>query len=74
MLFISVSTLTTQNIKTELNQYFSVLAENKQFNGNVLIAENGKVLYQKSMELNPNNENGKRILEKIAAKLLLVLS
>ncbi|KQB41344.1 serine hydrolase domain-containing protein [Flavobacterium aquidurense] len=48
VLFISVSNLTAQNIKTELDHYFSALAENKQFNGNVLIAENGKVLYQKS--------------------------
>ncbi|WP_346985925.1 hypothetical protein [Chryseobacterium sp. POE27] len=35
VLFISVSNLTAQNIKTELDQYFSALAENKQFNGNV---------------------------------------
>ncbi|MEP6806394.1 MAG: serine hydrolase [Flavobacterium sp.] len=48
LLFISVSNLRAQKIKTELDRYFSALAENKQFNGNVLISENGKVIYRKS--------------------------
>lgn len=31
-----------------LNAYFSKLAQNGEFNGNVLIAENGKIIYEKS--------------------------
>lgn len=48
LLLITFLNLTAQNKQKDLDQYFSALAENKQFNGNVLIAENGKVLYQKS--------------------------
>lgn len=40
--------VTGQNKQEKLDQFFSALAENKQFNGNVLIAENGKILYEKS--------------------------
>ena len=31
-----------------LDIFFSTLSKNHQFNGNVLIAENGKVIYEKS--------------------------
>jgi CubicO group peptidase (beta-lactamase class C family) len=31
-----------------LDQYFQLLAENQHFNGNVLVAENGKILFEKS--------------------------
>lgn len=33
---------------TALNEYFSSLANNGDLNGNVLVAENGKVIYEKS--------------------------
>jgi CubicO group peptidase (beta-lactamase class C family) len=32
----------------KLNDFFSALANNQDFNGNVLVAENGKILYEKS--------------------------
>lgn len=31
-----------------LDNFFSTLSKNHQFNGNVLIAENGKIIYEKS--------------------------
>lgn len=37
-----------QNVKTKLEAYFSALRENQQFNGNVLVAENGKTIYEQS--------------------------
>ncbi|HTE26042.1 serine hydrolase [Flavitalea sp.] len=42
------STSNNQSRAALLNAYFSKLAENGQFNGNVLIAENGKIVYEKS--------------------------
>lgn len=48
LLLLTVFNLNAQNTQKKLDQYFSALAENKQFNGNVLIAENGKIFYQKS--------------------------
>lgn len=39
---------TAQNKIAELNNYFTALAKNGGFNGNVLIAGNGKVIYEKS--------------------------
>jgi CubicO group peptidase (beta-lactamase class C family) len=40
--------LFAQNKTNDLNTYFSALAENRQFNGNVLVAEKGKIIYEKS--------------------------
>lgn len=37
-----------QNRQTNLKSYFSALEKNQQFNGNVLIAEDGKIIYQAS--------------------------
>jgi CubicO group peptidase (beta-lactamase class C family) len=37
-----------QNRVNELDHYFSTLSENGRFNGNVLIAERGKVIYERS--------------------------
>jgi CubicO group peptidase (beta-lactamase class C family) len=37
-----------QNKKAEFDKYFQSLFKNGQFNGNVLIAEKGKVIYEKS--------------------------
>lgn len=48
LLLLTFFKFTGQNTQKKLDQYFSALAENKQFNGNVLIAENGKIFYQKS--------------------------
>jgi len=38
----------SQKKVNDLNNYFTKLAENGQFNGNVLVAENGKIIYEKS--------------------------
>ena len=37
-----------QTNKIGLDNFFSTLSQNQQFNGNVLIAENGKIVYEKS--------------------------
>jgi CubicO group peptidase (beta-lactamase class C family) len=41
-------TATAQNKIAALNTYFSTLSQNGDFNGNVLVAENGKIIYEKS--------------------------
>lgn len=38
----------SQMKQKDLNEFFSTLFKNEQFNGNVLIAEDGKVVYKKS--------------------------
>lgn len=48
LLFIAATPVFSQNKQKELNEYFSALAHNQQFNGNVLIAERGKIVYEKS--------------------------
>jgi CubicO group peptidase (beta-lactamase class C family) len=46
---ISISLVANaQNKSVALNNYFSGLASNGDFNGNVLVAENGKIVYEKS--------------------------
>lgn len=47
-LVICNSALFAQNKVANLKRYFSSLVENKQFNGSVIVAENGKVIYQES--------------------------
>jgi len=37
-----------QNKIKELDNYFSALSRYRQFNGNVLVAENGKIIYERS--------------------------
>src|SRR4026207_1682121 len=37
-----------QNVVAELNSYFNALYRAHQFNGNVLIAEKGKIIYERS--------------------------
>lgn len=37
-----------QNTSTQLQKYFSALHQNQQFNGNVLIAEKGKVVFEQA--------------------------
>ena len=48
LLFACTITLHAQNMKTKLKEYFSAVKENQQFNGNVLVAENGKTIYEQS--------------------------
>lgn len=38
----------TQRKVQDLDQYFSLLASNQNFNGNVLVAENGKTVFERS--------------------------
>src|ERR1700754_3398177 len=38
----------SQNKIKNFDEFFSALAENQDFNGNILVAENGKVVYEKS--------------------------
>jgi CubicO group peptidase (beta-lactamase class C family) len=47
-LLITCSSLLAQKREKELELYFNALAKNQQFNGNVLIEEKGKILYQHS--------------------------
>ena len=37
-----------QNKMKEFDRFFSALAVNQDFNGNVLVAEKGKIVYEKS--------------------------
>lgn len=37
-----------QDKQRKLDEYFSALSQNQQFNGNVLVAEKGKIVYEKS--------------------------
>ena len=38
----------TQNVQRDLDSYFLALSQNQEFNGNILFAENGGIIYQKS--------------------------
>lgn len=63
LLTISTANIFAQNKKEELDKYFTALSNNQRFNGNVLVAENGKIVYEKSFgyadfankKLNTNN-------------------
>ena len=48
LVLISTSYLFAQSREANLEKYFSALVHNQQFNGNVLVAENGKIIYEKS--------------------------
>lgn len=48
ILFIGIRNVVAQDRRGDLDLFFSTLSQNGQFNGNVLIAENGKVVYEKS--------------------------
>jgi CubicO group peptidase (beta-lactamase class C family) len=48
LLLISSISLYGQNRQAALANYFLALAQNQEFNGNVLIAENGKVIFSSS--------------------------
>ena len=47
-LFLQISSSLCQTKQKNLPQYFSTLSENQDFNGNVLVAEDGKVIYEDS--------------------------
>lgn len=47
-LLIVATNVLAQSRGNNLDKYFSTLSKNQQFNGNVLIAEKGKIIYQKS--------------------------
>ena len=59
LLLIIANNLTAQSKKDNLDAYFSSLFKSEQFNGNVLIADNGNILYEKSFGLAdiPNKRN-----------------
>lgn len=40
--------ISAQNKRKQLDDFFSALAKNQDFNGNILVAEKGKVVYEKS--------------------------
>jgi CubicO group peptidase (beta-lactamase class C family) len=48
LLFCSINLL-AQSKQKKLDNYFSALKNNDQFNGNVLVAENNKVIYERSI-------------------------
>ena len=48
LLFIISTSTFSQNKEIALDKYFSALSKNQRFNGNILVAEKGKVIYQKS--------------------------
>lgn len=49
LLFIGISDqLIAQSMKTRLDRYFTALHNNQQFSGTVLVAQNGKVIYEHS--------------------------
>lgn len=50
LLFIAAisANVTAQDKAKALSQYFTTLAANNRFNGNILVAENGKVVYEHS--------------------------
>ena len=47
-LFLCASTAFSQNRVKKLDDFFSAFAKNRDFNGNVLIAEKGRIIYEKS--------------------------
>ncbi len=50
-LFITISvhlSAYSQDIRQSLSQYFQALHQNQQFNGNILVAEKGKIIYEQS--------------------------
>lgn len=48
LLAVAITNATAQNSKRALANYFTSLAETHQLNGNVLIAEGGRIVYEKS--------------------------
>lgn len=48
VLVLSITITFAQNRRADLDRFFTDLSKNKQFNGNVLIAEKGKIIYERS--------------------------
>ncbi|MDH7461275.1 serine hydrolase [Chitinophagaceae bacterium 26-R-25] len=63
LLIIATANVLAQSKKQALDKYFTALHDNQRFNGNVLVADNGKIVYEKSFgyadfankKLNTNN-------------------
>lgn len=62
ILFIAVSSFVYGQKEKKLDSLFTSLYAAKEFNGNVLVAEKGKVIYEKSFGL--ANEKTKQKLDK----------
>ena len=48
ILFACNSNKETKNTATQLDEYLTAQSTHYRFNGNVLVAENGKIVFQKS--------------------------
>jgi CubicO group peptidase (beta-lactamase class C family) len=48
LLIIAATNVSGQNKQKDLDNFFSALFNNEQFNGNVLVAENGEIIYEKA--------------------------
>jgi CubicO group peptidase (beta-lactamase class C family) len=62
-LFLAVHTsllLSAQKMKSALDAYFSQLAASNQFNGSILVAEKGKIIYERSFGY-ANFEKGQKL-------------
>lgn len=46
---LSFASLQAQIDKTKLDQYFDAIEENNKFNGSIAIAEDGKIIYERSL-------------------------
>ncbi|WP_153799133.1 serine hydrolase domain-containing protein [Foetidibacter luteolus] len=63
LLLVTSLHLAGQNKKAYIKHYFSTLAKNKQFNGGVIVAEKGKIIYKSGFGFadfsnkTPNSEN-----------------
>jgi CubicO group peptidase (beta-lactamase class C family) len=71
LLFLTaIVKLPAQNKSAELDKFFSALSHNQQFNGNVLIAEKGHIIYEKSFgiaDFSTNRKNTKKSTFPIAS-------
>ncbi len=75
LLFICSPQSFAQNIPQSLDSFFNSLYQNKEFNGNVLVAENGNMVYKKSFgyanleNKTPNNDSSEFTLGSISKTL-----
>ena len=74
-LFIAATNVVAQNNQNDLDKYFSTLSRNQQFNGNVLITENEKILDQLNTEyiiIVPHDNSKQKNMENIFVNELLI--
>ncbi|HLO81972.1 MAG TPA: serine hydrolase [Chitinophagaceae bacterium] len=70
LFFLFTQTVHAQSKQEKLEAYFSALVKNQQFNGNVLIVENGKTVYENSFgyaDFDNNELNTKNTVFPIAS-------